>query len=413
MVFPPLLVFLGTANTIYAYLNLKLLKGLANLSKPRPAPPTPLPTVTVLIAARNEEDRIRSCLECLRLQDYDMGKLQVIVVDDRSTDGTASILKEYADRWPGRFDPVSLTATAPGFSPKKYALSQGLLKATGEIIVTTDADCIMSPAWISTLVSEFGEDTGLVLGMTSYYSMPKETFGAGIQALDFLSHGVVAAALIGLRFPVHGNANNIAYRRKVYDQSAGFASHGGIVSGDDDFLIQSIHKLGRWRIRYSVQPESQVQTEPPLSIRQFWEQRKRWASKTSLYQSKQTAFLAGIFAYYSLIPVCILAGIFHRGLLAVGLASWGVKLVSDWLVMRKGTRLFAKPGLMRHYAGTSLVHIPLIIAAVLAGSFGEFTWKGTIHRRRVKSAEGSDGGGKMQGRDIETSRPKSGVGSRE
>lgn len=386
MLFPPLLVFLGVANSIYAYLNLKLLRGLSNLARARPAPPFPLPTVTLLMAARNEETRIRQCLDCLRLQDYPWDKLQIVVVNDRSTDATEDILREYAIRWPGRFNAITLAETAAGYSPKKYALSRGLLQATGEIIVTTDADCIMSPAWISTLVSEFGEDTGLVLGMTSYYPMARPVAFAGAQALDFLSHGVVAAALIGLRFPVHGNANNIAYRRKVYDQSAGIASHGGIVSGDDDFLIQSIHKLGRWRIRYSIQPESQVQTEPPLSLGQFWEQRKRWASKTSLYQSKQTAFLAGIFAYYSLIPLCILGGFFHRGLLAAGLASWGVKLGTDWLVMRKGTDVFSKRELMRHYPVTSVIHIPLIIAAVLAGSFGKFTWKGQTHRRRVAPA---------------------------
>jgi cellulose synthase/poly-beta-1,6-N-acetylglucosamine synthase-like glycosyltransferase len=387
MVFPPLLVFLGAANTIYAYLNLKLIRGLNNLSRIRPAPPSPLPSVTILIAARNEEARIRKCLDCLRAQDYPWDKLQIVVVDDRSTDATAAILREYAEGWPGRFNAISLVETATGYSPKKYALSRGLIQATGEIIVTTDADCIMSPAWISTLVSEFGENTGLVLGMTTYYKLETEVPGAGIQALDFLSHGVVAAALIGLRFPVHGNANNIAYRRKVYDQSAGFASHGRIVSGDDDFLIQSIHKLGQWRIRYSVQPESQVQTEPPLSIGQFWEQRKRWASKTSLYGRKQTVFLSGIFAYYGLIPLCIVGGFFSPGLLAAGLLSWGVKFASDWLVMRKGARLFAKPELMRHYLGTSLIHIPLIIGAVLAGSFGEFTWKGQKHRKRVKGED--------------------------
>ncbi|HKP96384.1 MAG TPA: glycosyltransferase, partial [Fibrobacteria bacterium] len=388
---------MGLANSIYAYLNLKLLKGLDLLASVRPPPPVtpaadvtpaPLPTVSVLIAARNEELRIRKCLDCLRAQDYDPARLQVIVVDDRSDDATPDILREYAKTWPGRFDPVTLTETAAGQSPKKYALSRGLEKATGDIIVTTDADCIMSPAWISSLVSEYGEDTGLVLGMTTYYPVEKEALGSGVQALEFLSHGIVAAALIGLRFPVHGNANNISYRRKVYDQSAGFAAD--IVSGDDDFLIQSVHKLGQWRIRYSVKPQSQVQTEPPADLGQFWEQRKRWASKTSLYQPKQTAFLAGIFGYYSAIPACILAGCFHRGLLAAGLASWGVKIATDWLVMRKGAKLFGKPGLMRHFPAASLVHIPLIIGAVLAGSFGEFTWKGQRHRRKVsKTAMGA------------------------
>ncbi len=382
MIFPPVLIFLGAANSIYAYLNLKLCKGLDLLSSFRPAPTgKSLPTVTVLIAARNEEARIGKCLDCLRTQDYDWAKLQIVVVDDRSDDATPKLLRDYAAAWPGQFEAVTLTETAAGFSPKKYALSRGLLRASGEIIVTTDADCIMPPAWISTLVSEYGEDTGLVLGLTTYYPAEKPATGAGVQALDFLSHGVVAAALIGLRFPVHGNANNISYRRSVYDQSAGFATD--IVSGDDDFLIQAIHKLGKWRIRYSIQPQSQVRTEPPLSVGQFWEQRKRWASKTSLYQPKQTAFLAGIFAYYSAIPLCLLAGVFHRGYLVVGLGSWTVKMATDFLVMRKGARLFGKPELLRHFPATSVIHIPLIIAAVVAGSFGGFTWKGQKHKRRV------------------------------
>jgi cellulose synthase/poly-beta-1,6-N-acetylglucosamine synthase-like glycosyltransferase len=388
MLFPHILIFLGAANSIYAYLNFKLLKGLDLLAAARPKPGArTLPSVSVLIAARNEAGRIRKCLDCLSAQDYDRDKLQIVIVDDRSDDGTADILKEYAKTCPGRFEAVTLTETAPGFSPKKYALGQGMLRATGEIIVTTDADCIMSPAWISTLVSEYGDDTGLVLGLTTYYKVEEKTAFAGVQALDFLSHGVVAAALIGLRFPVHGNANNISYRRGVYDQSAGFATD--IVSGDDDFLIQAIHKLGKWRIRYSIQPESQVETEPPLSLGQFWEQRKRWASKTSLYQPKQTAFLAGIFAYYSAIPLCLLAGMFHRGYLELGACSWAVKMATDWMVMRKGAHVFGKSELLRHFPATSLIHIPLIIAAVVAGSFGGFTWKGQKHKRRVANDKGN------------------------
>jgi cellulose synthase/poly-beta-1,6-N-acetylglucosamine synthase-like glycosyltransferase len=198
---------------------------------------------------------------------------------------------------------------------------------------------------------------------------------------------VVAAALIGLRFPVNGNANNLAYRREVFDAVSGFSSHGGIVSGDDDFLIQSIHKEGRWGIRYAVTPDSQVRTEPPGDLRQFWEQRKRWASKCSLYQPKQVAFLALIFAYYLSIPLALLAGAFQRQWLYLALAGLAVKTGSDWMVMRRAAKLFGKESLMRAFLPTAVLHIPLIIAAVLAGSFGEFTWKGQTHRRKVKTAQ--------------------------
>jgi cellulose synthase/poly-beta-1,6-N-acetylglucosamine synthase-like glycosyltransferase len=383
MFFPPVLLFLGAANGIYGILNAQLLRGLKNLAKPKKPAPEQLPTVTLLIAARNEELRIRKVLECLEVQDYPQDKLEIVVVDDRSEDGTAGILAEYAAKLPGRFHFLSLTETASGFSPKKYALSQGLRLAKGEIIVTTDADCIMSPAWISTLVKEFSPGTGLVSGLTTYYDSGTG-MGQGVQDLEFFSYAVVAAALIGLKFPVNGNANNLAYRREVYDEVAGFASHGGIVSGDDDFLIQSIHKGGKWEIRYAVSRDSQVQTEPPVDLRQFWEQRKRWASKCSLYEPKQTAFLACIFAYYAAIPICLIGGLFQPIWLYAGLASWFIKTGADWVVMRRAAALFAKRPLMRWFVPTALLHIPLILAAVVAGSFGEFTWKGQKHRRKVK-----------------------------
>jgi cellulose synthase/poly-beta-1,6-N-acetylglucosamine synthase-like glycosyltransferase len=326
----------------------------------------------VLIAARNEEARIRQCLDCLAQQDYPRERTE--------------ILAEYAGRIPG-FRFLSLTETAAGFSPKKYALSRGLGLATGEIIITTDADCIMAPRWISSLMAEFGPRTGLVSGLTTYYDAGPGLWN-GVQSLEFFSYAVVAAALIGLKFPVNGNANNLAYRREVYDAVSGFASHGGIVSGDDDFLIQSIHKEGRWEIRYAVTPDSQVRTEPPRDLRQFWEQRKRWASKCSLYQVKQVAFLALIFAYYVSIPLAVLGGFFHRPWLYLGLVGFAAKTGSDWVVMRRAARLFGKEDLLRAFVPAALLHIPLIIAAVLAGSFGEFTWKGQVHRRKVKAAEG-------------------------
>jgi cellulose synthase/poly-beta-1,6-N-acetylglucosamine synthase-like glycosyltransferase len=375
--------FLGAANGIYALLSGQLVRGLNNLNQPSHPDPRQFPKVTVLIAARNEEFRIRKCLDCLAAQDYPRERTEILVVDDRSTDGTEGILSEYSARIPG-FGYFSIRETAPGLSPKKHALSQGLLRAGGDIIITTDADCIMGPGWIRSLVREFGPDTGLVSGLTTYYDA-----GAGlwkrIQDLEFFSYAVVAASLIGLKFPVNGNANNLAYRREVFDSVSGFATHGGIVSGDDDFLIQAIHKQGRWAIRYVVTPESQVRTEPPGDLRLFWEQRKRWASKCSLYQPKQVAFLALIFAYYVSIPLSLAAGIFQRSWLYAGLAGFAVKTACDWLVMRRAAKLFGKESLMSAFLPTAILHIPLIIAAVAAGSFGEFTWKGQTHRRKVKA----------------------------
>jgi hypothetical protein len=144
-----------------------------------------------------------------------------------------------------------------------------------------------------------------------------------------------------------------------------------------------VHTLGSWDIRYAVSPSSQVQTEPPLSLRQFWEQRKRWASKCSFYQPKQAAFLAGIFLYYALILCFLVVGAGYWPLFLVGLGSFGIKTALDFGVMHRGLSLFGKRELLRHFPSAAVVHIPLIIAAVIAGSVGSFTWKGQVHRRRM------------------------------
>jgi cellulose synthase/poly-beta-1,6-N-acetylglucosamine synthase-like glycosyltransferase len=383
MVSVAVLTFLGAANLAYILLSFRLLQGLAKLGEPRPRSGDK-PPVTVLIAARNEEDHIGKCLDSLLDQTYPPDRLQIVVVDDRSADGTAGLLEEYRRRAPDRLTVLTLATIPPGVSPKKHALGQGMSRARGEIILTTDADCLMGPGWVAALVENFDERTGLVLGMTSYYRLaPPEPGFWGTQALEFISYGIVAASLVGLRFPVHGNANNIGYRRKVYDLAAGFSAHGNIVSGDDDFLIQGIHALGTWDIRYAVGPESQVQTEPPLSLRQFWEQRKRWASKCGFYKPKQAAFLACIFLYYALILSFLLVGLGYWPLLMVGLGSFGIKTAMDWLVMRNGLELFGKEELLKHFPSAAVVHIPLIIAAVIAGTLVGFTWKGQAHRRRL------------------------------
>lgn len=381
------LVFLGTANLAYSLLSRRLLRGLAALARSRPLSTTQ-PTVTVLIAARDEEERIPACLSNLLEQTYPRDRLQILVVDDRSSDRTPEVLEGFRRRAPDLLTVVRVEETPTGLSPKKHALGRGMQAAKGEIILTTDADCRMGPDWVAALVAEFTEDTGLVLGMTSYYRLPAGSRPPpppfwGTQALEFISYGIVAAALVGLRFPVHGNANNIAYRRKVYDLASGFDGHRRIVSGDDDFLIQSIHALGTWGIRYAVGPESQVQTEPPLSLRQFWEQRKRWASKCGFYQPRQAAFLGGIFLYYLVVLYCLALGLGNPGFLMVGLGSFGIKSAMDYLVMREGLTLFGKRELLRHFPSAALIHIPLIIAAVVAGSVGGFTWKGQTHKRRL------------------------------
>jgi cellulose synthase/poly-beta-1,6-N-acetylglucosamine synthase-like glycosyltransferase len=129
------------------------------MSSPResmkPSGVTELPRVTIIVPAYNEATRIRACLASLRAQDYPADKLEIIVVDNGSTDDTFDILRAT----PGI---RALRETTPGsYAARNLALES----ATGEVVCFTDADCSADPAWVRHAVGYLGpEDVGIVAG---------------------------------------------------------------------------------------------------------------------------------------------------------------------------------------------------------------------------------------------------------
>jgi cellulose synthase/poly-beta-1,6-N-acetylglucosamine synthase-like glycosyltransferase len=392
------LLFLSACLS-YLLLNLQLVRGLrrvgrtnaavAHSIKGEPTSPADLPLITVLVAARNEEQNLPRTLEALLAQDWPHERTQIVIVDDRSTDATPTLLRDYAAREPGRVTSVRVETSAPGVSPKKNALALGLTMARGSWIAVTDADCLMGPGWLRALAAQFGSDqdkVGMVFGVTAY-GEPAAGFSPaeGTRALEFISYGVTNAGLAGHGFPVSANANNLAYRRQAFEDAGGFGQHRAVVSGDDDFTLQGIHAAG-WNFRFCTTPAALVRTTAPATWAEFWEQRKRWAGKCIHYRAPQVAFLTGIYLFYSAIALFLLAGLFRIGgdswglLGLIGLAS---KAVGDFASMRAGLSLFGLGTLLRFFPLTSALHIPLVIASVPMGTLGSFTWKGQKLARKA------------------------------
>ncbi|MBS1807086.1 MAG: glycosyltransferase [Acidobacteria bacterium] len=124
--------------------TIKFLKDSARLISINP------PKVSVIIAARNEEREIASALQSVLNQDYD--NLEVIVVNDRSTDATRQILTQIATQHP-QLKIIHLHELPSGWLGKNHALHIGSYQATGKLILFTDADVVMKPEAISKAVN--------------------------------------------------------------------------------------------------------------------------------------------------------------------------------------------------------------------------------------------------------------------
>lgn len=116
-------------------------------------PPTDAPKVSVVLAAKDEQDNIETCVTSLLDQDYP--DFELIVIDDRSTDRTPAILAELKARAADRLKVLTVTELPDGWFGKSNAVHQGVAAASGDWLLFTDADCrFVSPSTISMAMRE-------------------------------------------------------------------------------------------------------------------------------------------------------------------------------------------------------------------------------------------------------------------
>jgi cellulose synthase/poly-beta-1,6-N-acetylglucosamine synthase-like glycosyltransferase len=131
--------------------------------------PLSLPDVTVLVALRNEEKNILACCMALNKLDYPTGKLEILLLNDGSTDNSRRIISYYI-KDKQQFQLIDITENRDGLSGKINALAQAIQQTDNEYIFVTDADCQPQPGWIKTLLSYYDTQTALISGFTLLHS---------------------------------------------------------------------------------------------------------------------------------------------------------------------------------------------------------------------------------------------------
>ncbi len=152
----PLLLLAGLTLATTLILGFSLVRGLLSMPKLRNAGrPERTPAVTVVMAARDEVGSIAAAAHSILRQDYPA--LELVAVDDRSTDGTGEILAHLAEEH-ASMRVLHVDALPDGWLGKNHALQQGAEAATGELILFTDADVILRPQAVTRAVALMERD---------------------------------------------------------------------------------------------------------------------------------------------------------------------------------------------------------------------------------------------------------------
>ena len=334
----------------------------------------PKPRVSVLISARNESSGIRATLDSVLAQDY-AGQWDVWVADDRSTDDTPKILAEYAERNP-KLHVITIKDIPEGTSPKKHALSKLIDACDGDILCLTDADCLVKPTWVAGIVAAFEPGIELVAGHSYIPTVPgKSSILICMQAIETLIYRVAGTAGLAMHLPLTSTGNNLAYRKSFFKSVHGFENVLKIQSGDDDLLMQKLAADRPWAMRYCIAESTFVTTNGKETLKELWEQRKRWASKTIYYTPKIVFVLSMVFLFLAMQCVTAVLAPFSFKILVAALVAFVAKCVGDLVLILRGLRIFRQEHLIKWCIPVEIIHAPFTVLAVLFGLFGRFKWK--------------------------------------
>ena len=378
-------VLLAVGSLSYATLIIWYARGLQSAKRTVEA----APTVTIVVAARDEEEAIAACLDDVLAQDYPQDLLEIIIVDDGSVDATAEFVSDRAslDRrltlmTVDRDEPTAAVGRGPQLVAKKRALTLGIEAASGEIILTTDADCRVPATWVTGMVAYFEADVGLVAGFSAIAG--SHQLRHGLEGLDFLMLMGCAAGAMGNGRPMGASSQNLGYRKAAFDEVGGYDKVADRVSGDDVLLVQLIRRLTSWRMVFASDPETFVSHPATRSWKQLLKQRQRWASNAP-YQRRMDPIFFGYLTATLLLNSLLVAAPFLLWFEVVAptvvFAGVLIKVSAELLLSVRAMRRFGRWHLLWYYPLWTVLQPGYTLLIGIMGLYGTVSWKGVVHDR--------------------------------
>lgn len=329
---------------------------------------SPLHDFSIIIPTRNESTNIKTCINSVLSCAYDKNKIEIIVVDDHSTDNTLQQLCYFENQI------KVLNAELQG---KKAALSLGIKNSKFEHIVTLDADCIVPKNWLKSLSAEYHHtQPSIITAPVCIIRSP-----SALNAFEYLETcGLMAVTNLGIKtnsFPL-GNGANFSFLKTFFSDVNGYGNHQNFASGDDVYLIKSAFDNNE-KVSFLLNSDAVVKTKGCHNVKMLLDQRKRWATKTRSYASIYLLLVQTfVFASNFVIPLLLLASIvlWDFNLLLLFVASFAIKAMIDYFYLHKICKLFEGITPVFDFMVSTFINLYVYVYMSYHALFpGKYEWK--------------------------------------
>lgn len=321
--------------------------------------------ISVIVPFKNEEKNLPQLLQNLILQSHK--NFEIILIDDHSSDNSLMSIECLRSQF------IQITTITAQGNGKKNALKEGISKAKGKLIVCTDADCQPLENWLKS-IAQYQEREACDLIICPVKMIVGNTLFSKLQALEFASLIATGAGAAASNMPILCNGANLAFTPKVWQESIGGLKEKED-SGDDMFLLMSIKKRGG-KIRFLKSTAAMVETTSCETLTNFFNQRKRWASKSKSYTDWQVIGVALLVFLVCMVMLgSLAAGFFDPIFWKVALFLYGLKLLADVSLLMPSAKFFSIEKLLFYIPFLEIIYPFYVVIAVVGGLLGRFRWK--------------------------------------
>lgn len=328
------------------------------------------PKVSVLLAARDEADKIIRCLEHLEQLDYPKDSIEIWIGDDQSQDDTSTLARAFISGKP-QFHLVNIEGTLGDARGKANVLAHLAHRATGEYLFITDVDVAVTPQWIKGLLAEFEPEVGIVSGTT--YCLPGNLFDT-MQSIDWLHFMGYIKAFANIGVSCTSVGNNMAVRTEAYWQTGGYEKMKFSIT-EDYRLFEQVTQRG-WQWRNVLNPDTLGRATAIHAPLEMLHQRKRWLIGA---RDLPINWKAMILLYGCFLPVLIWMAVEYP----IGaLGCWALKSLIQMLFIRRLCNLASIP---KYSVRALLLYEFYVVFNTLITAIFYFLPIKTIWKRRVYS----------------------------
>ena len=364
-------LILGIVFLIYILFIGQLIYGFNRMKRFSKKEFTPKTSFTIVVPFRNERENLPNLLHSISLLHYPKELVEIILVDDDS--------EEVFSVQDLVFSLKVIKNDRKSNSPKKDAIETAIQVAKNDWIITTDADCLVQKDWLTTF-DQYIQENEVEMVASGVCYVPKSGFLSAFQNLDFLSLQGATIGSFGINQPFMCNGANFAYSKQFFKRLNGFQGNETIASGDDVFLLQKAVSVAPKKVGFLLAKESIVATKSVKTWNELFQQRVRWASKSTGYSSSYGKILALVVFGGNLVWIVSfllwLTSVLDQNIFMLFVA---LKFLIDFILIYKTANFFESK--LQYVLASNLLYPFFSVSVAVYSLFGKYNWKGRNFRK--------------------------------